>query len=237
MKVNPIYINGEYYRKNPTWDVKDSPWKATQVYKLMRLYNLKPRTVADVGCGAGQVLVELKKLLRSRKIKYFGFDISPQAIKLCRRIRESRISFRRQDILKSNKHFDLILVLDIIEHIEDYYGFLRRLRHKADYLIYNLPLDISSWSVFRESKTITDARRRTGHLHHFTKDIALDVLRQTGFDVVAWRYGRVNNSPVSIRRRLMALMRTILFAISPDLSVRLLGGASLLVLARKKNSN
>ena len=232
MRINPIYTSGEYYRKNPTWDVKDSPWKAKQVLEMIQKHGLKPRTVADIGCGAGLVLSTLARAIKNKGIRFTGYDISPQAIKLCRRIKHPGVKFVLQDFLREKKPFDLALALDVIEHMEDCYGYLRRLRRHAKYKIFIIPLDISSWFVWREHKTIRDARERTGHLHHFTEYTALDTLRQTGYQVIDARLIHLPSSHTRPRHRIMGMIRNIGFALSPHLTVRILGGASLLVLAK-----
>jgi len=232
MRINLIYTSGEYFRNNPTWDIQDSPWKAERVLDMMREHGLKPRTVADVGCGAGLVLLTLARGINNKSIRFTGYEVSPQAIKLCREIKHPRVRFKRLDFLREKKTYDLALALDVIEHIEDCYGYLRRLRPRAAYKIFIIPLDISSWFVWREQKTIGDARRRTGHLHHFTEYTALDALRQTGYRVIDTRLIRFPHSFTRPRHRIMGLIRNIGFTINPHLTARLLGGASLLVLAK-----
>jgi len=232
VRINPIYTSGKYYRKNPTWDAKDSPWKAEQVLEMIQKHGLKPRMVADVGCGAGYVLLHLARSKMLNNTRFTGYEISPQAIKLCRKIKHPRVKFKHLDFLREKKPFDLALALDVIEHIEDCYGYLRRLRHRATYKMFIIPLDISSWFVWREQKTIGDARRRTGHLHHFTEYTALDTLRQTGYRVIDTRLIHLPFSYTRPRHRIMGMMRNIGFTINPHLTARLLGGASLLVLAK-----
>ena len=71
------YISKEYLELNPTWDSEDSPRKALHVLEMLRAHDLYPRNLADIGCGAGQVLAELKKSLPDTDM--MGFDIAPDA--------------------------------------------------------------------------------------------------------------------------------------------------------------
>ena len=199
---------------------------------MIRKHHLKAKTIADVGCGAGLVLLALARAARGKGIRYTGFDISPQAIGLCRKIKRANIKFARLDFLRDKKHYDLALALDVVEHIEDCYGYLRRLRRRARYKIFIIPLDLSSWFIWRESKVIRDARERTGHLHHFSEYTALDTLRQTGYRIIDARFIRHPFGYSQPRHRLMAAIRNLGFAINPRLTARLLGGASLIVLAK-----
>jgi hypothetical protein len=77
-------------------------------------------------------------------------------------------------------------------------------------------------------------RRQLGHIHFFTKDNALATLRDAGYEVVDWFYthGALEAASRSAKGMLLRLPRQALFAISPDFTVRALGGYSLLALAK-----
>ena len=77
-----------------------------------------------------------------------------------------------------------------------------------------------------------------GHIHFFTKDIALRILKIAGYEVLDYFFTSPSlDLPTSgsfneMRRRLMRLPRKLLFALNNDLAARTLGGYSLMVLAR-----
>ncbi len=88
-------------------------------------------------------------------------------------------------------------------------------------------------TVFRGSP-IERRRRSFGHLHYFTKETALAALQETGYEVIDHFYTRAS---VELRKRswkgnLAKLPRAVLFALNQDWTVRMLGGFSLLVLAK-----
>jgi tRNA G46 methylase TrmB len=58
-----IYSNAKYLANNPTWHVEHSPWKAQKIYDILRRNDLRPSRVAEIGCGAGEILLQLKALL------------------------------------------------------------------------------------------------------------------------------------------------------------------------------
>src|SRR5947209_1041283 len=87
------YLDGEYLSKNPEWHVEESPWKARQVLRMLRQHHLVPKTVCDVGCGAGEVLKRLQADLHSECILW-GYDISPQALELAKSRANERLQFR-----------------------------------------------------------------------------------------------------------------------------------------------
>ncbi len=72
-------LHGGYLAKNPAWHVEESVWKARQILCMLRQNGVAPKTVCDVGCGAGEVLKQLKENLDTG-CDFLGSDISPQAI-------------------------------------------------------------------------------------------------------------------------------------------------------------
>ena len=50
-----MYLDGTYLEHKPTWHVEDSPWKAKQIHTILSKNNIKPNTVCEVGCGAGEI--------------------------------------------------------------------------------------------------------------------------------------------------------------------------------------
>ena len=54
--IRPLYRDGQYLAANPGWHAEDSPWKAAQTLQMFRRNRLSPKTVCEVGCGAGEIL-------------------------------------------------------------------------------------------------------------------------------------------------------------------------------------
>ena len=131
---------------------------------------------------------------------------------------------------KSAVHFDLLLVLDVVEHVEDYFSLLRAIKPQGDYKILHIPLDLSVESVLR-GHPILQRRDQYGHIHYFTKDLALRTLEDMGYRVLDHLYTRERRA-MTARGRCLKGLRTALFRLQPDLAARLIGGFRLMVLAR-----
>ncbi len=226
-----LYLGDEYARHNPTYHVEDSSWKAGHILSMIRRHGLEPKTICDVGCGAGEILRQLQRSLPD-ETRLQGYEISPRAVALCRQRENERLSFHCEDFAAtSTPKFDLLLCIDVFEHVEDYIGFLRALRERATHKIFHIPLDLSVQSVLRR-RPILDVRRQFGHLHYFTKETALAALSDNDYDVIEWRYTAVGETAPRFAARVASLPRRLVSLVSRDLSVRLLGGHSLLVLAK-----
>jgi len=234
MSKSNIYTNGEYLHRNPTWNSQGVDWKAEQILKMLKRHQLDSGRVADVGCGSGKMIEELGGKF-SNKSMFYGFEISPDAIRMCNKIKNKNIRFYLDDFVsdKKWKGYDLVLAVDVIEHIENYYEFLRNIRSRGKFKLFYIPLDISARSICMNSSFLI-GRKKFGHLHHFSKITAIAALEETGYEVVDSMYApwSCELPGRSLRMRLMSPFRRILFMINQDLAVRLLGGYSLIVLAR-----
>lgn len=226
-----IYQTGEYVEKNPTYHVEDSSWKARHVLKLIEKHGLQPRTVCEVGCGAGEILRQLQSQLPA-ETEFYGYEISPQAFSLCQPRANERLHFYCEDLLTvAAPHFDLLLCIDVFEHVQNYMNFLAAMRDKARHKIFHIPLDMSAQWVLR-GRPILKERDQAGHLHYFMKETALATLRDTGYTVLDAVYtdGGLDH-PRSVKAKLASLPRRVLAKINQDFVARALGGYSLLVLA------
>jgi len=227
-----VYASGEHLEKNPDWHVHASGWKAQHVLRILKRHHLTANTIGEVGCGAGEVLRRLQLHMAPHCI-FSGYDISPQAIELARSRANQRLHFKLADIFQEpDAYFDLLLILDVVEHVEDYFTFLRGLKSLARDKIFNFPLDLSVQALLRNDGLMM--RRGTyGHVHYFTKDLALQSLIGEGYEVIDCFYAPFGiDFPVGAKGRIIRWPRMIFSAISKDLAARLLGGFSLFVLAR-----
>jgi hypothetical protein len=123
------------------------------------------------------------------------------------------------------------LMLDVFEHVEDYIGLIRSVRSKARQKLFHIPLDLSVQAVLRENGLL---RRRDhhAHLHYFTKETALRTLTDVGYTIVDWFYTpRCIELGDLLVQKIVRIPRRLCFAGFPDLTVRVLGGYSLMVLA------
>lgn len=233
MSIESRYFDGTYLAENPDWDRADSAWKAQKVLGILADNGLKPATVCEIGCGAGDVLVHLKRSMPAARM--MGFDISPHAARYWEAHQSGNgVGFQLGDFHALNEeHYDLMLMLDVFEHVRDPFTFLENSRRHATHFVFHIPLDLSASSVGR-GNPLLESRRKVGHVHYYTKDLALMTLHDSGYEVVDWRYTEASlNSPnPSPRTRLSRLPRRVLYAFNKDLGVRLLGGETLLVLAR-----
>ena len=123
------------------------------------------------------------------------------------------------------------------EHVEDYLGFIGKLKANSKYQVFHIPLDMSVSAVLR-SQPILTAREQVGHLHYFSKETAIATLQHAGLQIIDFFYtaGSIDIGAKSMKSKLANVPRKILYSLNPDLTVRLLGGYSLMVLTASGKS-
>ena len=113
-KFNPVRI--KYIKENiiKNFNVKDNP------------YPLKKINILDIGCGGGLLTEPMCRL----GAKVIGIDASLQNIKVAKfHAKQNKLNIKyyksSPETFKLNKKFDVILNMEIIEHVEDVNYFIK----------------------------------------------------------------------------------------------------------------
>jgi len=220
-----------YLKNNPDWHSEDSEWKARQILKILKKNTIKIKNIAEVGCGVGEVLYQLKQKM-STNTTFTGYDISEEAIKQARKNEGDRLNFKNQDFLKISCKYNLLIMMDVFEHVSDYMGFITSCKKKADYIIFHIPLDIHILSILRN--TPIKVRNKLGHLHYFTKETAIATLIDCGYEIIDSYYtdGALEHHNSKISTKIISIFRKLFYSINKNLAVKILGGYSLIVIAK-----
>jgi cyclopropane fatty-acyl-phospholipid synthase-like methyltransferase len=233
MKTENRYLDGTYLENNPNWDREDAAWKANLVLKILNDHHIQPDSICEVGCGSGDILRCLRASFPLANL--FGYDISPHLTKFWvdDQNTEEGVTFNFGNFHELNvMQYDVLLMLDVFEHVRDPFTFLEESRAHAQKFVFHIPLDLSAFGVARKVPLL-NVRRSVGHLNFYTKDLALETLTDCGYKVIDWRYtGASLSSPNRTWKTLLASVpRKLFYSINKDAGVRLLGGETLLVLA------
>jgi len=243
---NELYTSGQYGRKHPDWHAEHSPWKARRLFDLLSdewLATNWPRRrlrVAEVGCGFGGVLAELCAILEEKGVECqgTGYDISPQAVHEAA-LRHPRLRFCVSDLSDVADRYDLGLIVDVLEHVQDPETLLTQARERFNWLLLHIPLDEHWYGRLLHGPSYhAYLRSDRGHIHCFTRKQALELIQKAGLRVRSWRYTKkgtelYRHDPASGRSApLVYILRLAGMRLFPDLCVRVLGGASLGCLCR-----
>ncbi len=229
-----IYEDGTYLKNNPSWHMEDSAFKAKHIDQIIKKNCLQVESIAEIGCGAGGVLSRLAECMQDSTLQFYGYDISRDAIELAKTLERENVHFELCNLFEQEKRFDILLIIDVFEHIPDYLSFVSQCRCKAKYKIFHIPLDIHVSSVLRG--TLSNARAQVGHLHYFTYESALDTIRDTGHQIVDVAFTptaiALFRQHPSLKRAIANIPRWFVSLISTKLAARWFGGYSLLVLTK-----
>lgn len=229
-----IYNTGEYLQNNPDWHLQDSAFKAKHIHRMIQKNKLTLNNVAEIGCGAGGVLSNVADLISNPATEYCGYDISHDAVQMAQNLAREKVQFIEADLLAREESFDLLMVIDVFEHVPNYLDFIERCKAKATYKMFHIPLDIHVSSVLRG--TIASARDSVGHLHYYTSESALATLAGSGHEIVDFAFTptaiELYREHPSFKRAIANIPRWIVSRVSEKLAARWFGGYSLLVLTK-----
>lgn len=222
-----IYGDGSYLAANPSWHTEDSPYKAAWIARMLEEARIEFATAAEIGCGAGAITRILAEQMPA--VAWSGFDISPDVQRFWPTDLPN-LHFYNEDFKDHDQFFDLVLVIDVIEHVEDVFAFLRDLRRCGRHFIFHIPIEINMMSVIRDN--FNDSRDEVGHLHYFSKSTALRTLEDCEFKINKWFYTSMtleNTSRIGIKTKLVNLLKRPLYRMAPGAAARIFGRCSVMV--------
>jgi SAM-dependent methyltransferase len=134
-----------------------------------------PCKVLDIGCGPGALISELSTLGHVT----YGVDRSDKALEIGRHleIQSPRMHLRRELDQQWIGTFDVLLSLEVIEHVEDDAGALREWRQylkSGGKMILSTPAHHRRWNA---------ADEWAGHVRRYEREDLVQVIESAGFVV------------------------------------------------------
>lgn len=150
------------YLYEDLYQLEDKHWwhisKRRAVHKLIEKYNTKEKPkILDIGCGTGKNMEELQNLG-----SIYGLDSSSEALRFCKKrgLNNLILGSAEKTSLKNNS-FDIITILDVLEHTEDNKTLkeMHRILKKDGLIIITVPA--FSWLWSKWDKVLHHKRRYT----------------------------------------------------------------------------
>jgi 2-polyprenyl-3-methyl-5-hydroxy-6-metoxy-1,4-benzoquinol methylase len=152
---------------------------------LLAKYFIPGKSLLDIGCGAGFFL----KAAESMGWRVSGTEISEAAFDYARRVTNIQAYLGRlEDISLPSQSYDIVTMLDILEHLPDPSRTLQEVHgilKKRGILIISTP-DFQSLSRLFLGKGWA-VLSPVEHLYYFTQKTLLRALQQTGYRVIGVR--------------------------------------------------
>jgi SAM-dependent methyltransferase len=168
-------------------------WHIRRELKKLKAEGFKPGQIADAGSGFGQYVYYLSKKYPGATIT--GLDIKQEQVDDCNSFfssigQQGQVGFEFADLTKIEirEQYDLILSVDVMEHIEDDRGVMKRLcdglKHGGVLLI-STPSDQGGSDVHHEHEdSFIDEHVRDGY---GVKEIE-EKLSEAGFSEIQVKY-------------------------------------------------
>jgi len=150
-----------------------------QIGFLTRKYRI--RNACEVGCGLGI----LSKNMAEKGINVDAYDLDKQAIQIAKKYNSHRrITFSSANVfsIKNKRSYDLVLNIEVLEHINDDAGALKKmgeLLHEKGLLLITVPANERYRTKFDDI---------SGHARRYTAKELKEKLEKTGLRIMKVKY-------------------------------------------------
>ena len=177
---------------------KEHWWFVARQHILLRYLDARVHPPAsarllDVGCGTGAILE-----LFSQKYDAYGLDFSPSAIEFCRQRGLQHLFAGSIESYPHETLFDIITMLDVVEHADDDLGLLRAGRNllsDSGALLVTVPAFPSLWG---HHDVVLHHRRR------YTKAELIHLVEAAGFQIAHITFLNAFLFPAAVAKRALA---------------------------------
>ena len=126
-----VYFNPEFYGDGALysrlsqndWYYESDKWEFDRAIELVK--QIHPKSILEIGCGAGEFLQKI-----SFGVEYsLGIDINESALELAR---QKGLEVCTQSVHDLEKSFDMIVLFEVLEHLESPGEILRAIERKLN---------------------------------------------------------------------------------------------------------
>lgn len=160
-----------------------------------------PGSVLEIGCATGELIAAWPVAPGGRRV---GLDLSSRNVEAARR-RFPGVAFDSADfrLTPPRGPFDLVVLSDVLEHVEDDAGFLHDAAALASQVLVNLPLECN-WLNARRQYGVDDV---SGHLRRYTPAQGLALFTRAGLEVQGWHRAWLHETAAEDQRRALRRRR------------------------------
>lgn len=233
-----MYKEGTYFSDTKR-HLEDADFKVSAILRLLNPIletgNLKVNTYADVGCGAGGVVLGIANAFSKMGYPFEevrGYDVSPHV----KDMQVDRVSFVHGDFVEIGTKADLITLTDVFEHVPDPVNFIRKVSEKGEIIAFHIPLDDCINVNLRNLQR--QKIQNPGHLIFLNVNSALNMITMAGLQILDYDYSLETLSAPSNNETLLQKVafpvKLLISKISPWLLSKIFG-FSLVVIAKNEN--
>ena len=138
--------------------------------------------VLDIGCGNGALAYDLSK----KAEKVIGIDLDKGNIKVAKkRYSAPNIEYLVGDVTKDlpNQKFSAIILSNVLEHIEDREGFLRKIRNLSPRILIRVPVINRDWITLYRKELRLEWQLDKTHCVEYTLESFKQELEKVGLNL------------------------------------------------------
>lgn len=162
------------------WDYRDKV--------IFSFIEERHKRIADLGCGEGITLGKLQRTFTGREI--VGVDLSDENVEICRSFGLNVVHSNIRSLPFPDKSFDLCLLLEVLEHVDEWQRVLSEAYRALDdggRLIILVPFDRNFLLARLATLKIKEAFYNPGHVRQWRPKELRSLLEKSGFSVIAER--------------------------------------------------
>ncbi|WP_310459754.1 class I SAM-dependent methyltransferase [Sphaerotilus sp.] len=168
------------------WLRRGAAEKANSIEQFLRIHEIHPLRLVELGCGVGAVITECQR--RNLAATYMGVDYSHEAIDYLR-TNSPGIEAVQGDItdpqFRVDGSSDIVVVSHVLEHLEEPARFLASMQRalKFSYVVIEVPLE--DLMASRVKATMKDRKGNVaGHVQFFTTATFEALIESSGLRIV-----------------------------------------------------
>lgn len=136
-------------------------------HRIMNYHAFFVDTVLDIGCGNGALTYDVAK----KAGQVVGIDLNEKSISLARqRYSRGNIKYICGNVLNDlpDERFDVVILSNVLEHIDERVKFLKRLREMAPKFLIRVPMINRDWITMYKKELGLDYRLDKEHYVEYT---------------------------------------------------------------------
>ncbi len=140
-------------------------------------------TVLDIGCGNGALSYDIA----TKAKKIVGIDLNEKNISFAKEnYSKKNIKYICGDALKDvpNEKFDVIIMSNVLEHIENRVEFLEQMREQTAKFLIRVPMINRDWITLYKKEMGMDYRLDKGHYVEYTPESFEEEMKKAKLKIV-----------------------------------------------------
>ena len=246
--MNSKIIYNEWAKKqllDPTY-MKICEWKGKNLATIIQRNGLNINSIAELRGGSGVVINVVRSSLNIEDAD--NYELTDFSINEGRK-RFRSIQFIKKDLLKGDitKNYDLVILSDIIEHVEDDIGMIKKALEYSKYVALKILIEKYLFSKLFEIIGVKDkigVNHSAGHLHEYSASSVWNLFKEIDMEIMDFFFDVMNpkdtefvldhKKQLNFVQKIYRIFKLLLFRYFSKMRYCKVFGGSLFVLVKQR---